>query len=98
MDWDTLQTLVIDWIGIITFIGGVALWYRGAVEKKYAAQRDFGHLKRNYENLSMTVLEQGKDIDRRFDGLEADTREVKILLQVLVSRTGDDSISGILNR
>ena len=98
MDWDTLQTLVIDWIGIITFIGGVALWYRGAVENKYAAQRDLGLLKRNFENHSMTVLEQGKDIDRRFDGLEADTREVKILLQVLVSRTGDDSISGILNR
>jgi hypothetical protein len=52
---NTLMTVISLVMGVSSFIGGIILWYKGSVEKSYAAQRDFGHLKRNYENLSNAI-------------------------------------------
>lgn len=82
-------------MGLASFLSGLLLWYKGSIEKRYAAQRDFGHLKRNYESLSEGVNLQAKEMDRRFDQVEADLREIKILLQVQLAKQGD-SISGVL--
>ena len=92
MDAPALISLI---MGLASFLSGLLLWYKGSVEKRYAAQRDFGHLKRNYQQLSEGVSLQAKEMDRRFDQVEADLREIKILLQVQLAKQGD-SISGIL--
>lgn len=44
-------------LGVASFIAGAIAWYRGAVEKRYAAERDFQHLRRNYEQLAISVKE-----------------------------------------
>lgn len=38
-------------LGIISTAGGFFLYYSGSVRKRYAAERDFQHLKRNQEQI-----------------------------------------------
>lgn len=91
-----------DWvpsiIGVIGFCTGVVAWYRGAIEKRYAAQRDFGHLKKNQENISKGVAELFREQDRRFDQLEKNDAELKnLLMNVFMTQTGE-SISAIMRK
>ena len=44
-------------LGIITAFGGWLAWYASSVKKAYAAERDFNHLKRNYEQLVQNQTE-----------------------------------------
>lgn len=95
MDWGNVLSIA---LGAISFAAGALLWYKGSIEKQYAAQRDFGHLKRQYEQMSSIITQQNREMDRRLDNLEADVRDVKSFLQILVTRGSDESISEILNR
>lgn len=54
-------------IGILTFIGGLIAWYRGAVQKEYASQRDWEHVKNNQKQLVENLNFIFKEIDERFD-------------------------------
>ena len=56
-------------ISISSLFGGLILWYRGSVEKRYAAERDFNHLKRNYEQLTANLTTLRQQEDDRFDGI-----------------------------
>ena len=67
-------------IGIVTAILGGLAWYKGAIEQRYAAQRDFGHLRRNYEQLNANLLALMREEDERFDELRLELREMKITL------------------
>lgn len=85
-------------LGVASFVGGLALWHKGSVEKSYAAQRDFAHLKRQYEQMTQIMVDRSRELDKRLDNLEADLRDIKSFLQILLTRGSDDSISEILNR
>lgn len=68
-----------------TTLAGAILWYVNTEKKKYAAERDFQHLKRNQEQISQGLgdivqeLERHFDkVDRRFDQIERDILEIKI--------------------
>lgn len=50
-------------IGVSGFLGGLLLWYRGAIEKRYAADRDFAHLRRNQEQLLQNLAVLSDEID-----------------------------------
>lgn len=78
MDTASLASLI---MGLLSFLGGLMLWYKGSVEKRYAAQRDFGHLKRNYDQLTMGVDELGKDVDTRLDAIDKKLQEISMILQ-----------------
>lgn len=39
-------------LGILTSFAGFLAWYTSGVKKSYAAERDFNHLRRNYEQLA----------------------------------------------
>lgn len=39
-------------LGLFTSLAGALAWYATSVRKRYAAERDFQHLKRNYEQLA----------------------------------------------
>lgn len=54
-------------IGIITFIGGLIAWYRGAVQKEYASQRDWEHVKNNQKQLTNNLDFIFKEIDQKLD-------------------------------
>lgn len=55
MNINTVSTLVSLTLGLLGFLSGLILWYRGSVEKRYAAERDFGHLRRNQEQQSQAL-------------------------------------------
>lgn len=50
-------------LGLFSFLGGVVLWYKGSVEKRYAAERDFNHLRRNQEQMGGALATICKDIE-----------------------------------
>lgn len=78
-------------MGLLSFLSGGVLWYKGSVEKRYAAQRDFGHLKNNYRQMSEAIATQAKDVDSRFDSLDDQLKEIKMMIQFKV---GDKSGRG----
>ena len=81
----------IDWGGVIGMSGavfGAIAWYRGSVEKAYAAKRDFGHLKNNYKGLSGAIADIDKTLDTRFDRIDLEQRETKALLQTVLMQMG----------
>jgi hypothetical protein len=65
-------------LGILTAFCGWLAWYGSSVKKAYAAERDFNHLRRNYEQLAENqkhILQLLEDIN------EGVTDNNKILLQ-----------------
>ena len=64
---DNAATAIALIISIASFLGGLIMWYRGSVEKRYAAERDFNHLKRNYEQLAASLATLMQAEDERFD-------------------------------
>lgn len=75
-------------MGVVSFCGAALTWYDAAVRKRYASERAVEHLKRNYESLSMNVATLDKMLDQRFDAMEKDNLERKILLQIIASKLG----------
>lgn len=80
-DWPNIIPLGIS---VITFVCGLFAWFRGAVEKEYAAKRDFGYLKNNYAQMSANLGTIHKDLEERLEDLEKDLIEIKGLLNLLV--------------
>lgn len=68
-------------LGLFSFLGGALLWYKGSVEKRYAAQRDFNHLKNNYQQMSEALAAIAKDMDTRFDSTDDQLKEIKLTIQ-----------------
>ena len=78
-------------LACVTSFAGLLLWYTNSEKKKYAAERDFNHIRRNQEQLQTsldTLLKEiefslenlSKEIDRRFDVVERDILEIKTIL------------------
>lgn len=61
--------------------------WKGSVEKSYAAQRDFAHLQRNYDQLNINIQQMIKEQDSRFDRLDQGQSELRaIIMSALVKR------------
>ncbi len=76
---DTIALLALV-LAIFTTAGAVLLSYVQAEKKKYAAERDFAHLKRNIEQLSQSIGFQTKELEERFDQLQRDILDIKVYL------------------
>lgn len=44
-------------LGLLTALGGFVAYFRSSVQKKYAAERDFQHLRRNQEQLMQMLVQ-----------------------------------------
>lgn len=73
-DWISLGGLS---IGILSLLAGFFLWYKGSVEKRYAAERDFAHLRRNQEQLGDAIAAIDKFLDDRLDEQRVEMKEIK---------------------
>lgn len=71
-------------IGLMTATAGAIAWYSANVRKQYAAERDFQHLKRNYESLSQAIAQVIQDQDERFDQLDKSLLQINAILQNIV--------------
>ena len=75
-------------LGLMGSIATGFTWYRSAVRKEYAAQRDFNHLKNNYESLSLTVSNIIKEQDDRFDRIDISMARTESKLDATLQALG----------
>ncbi len=73
-------------ISLLTFTGGVLMWYSGTIQKRYAAQRDYEHLKRNYEQLTQGLEELAKSQEEGLYDIALEMKELKGLMQAIFVR------------
>lgn len=68
---------------------GAALYtrWKSAVEKGYAAQRDFAHLRRNQEQMAQGIVEINKDTDARFDRVDLSLNRIESMLHTLLANS-----------
>ena len=59
-----------------------------AVKKRYASERDFNHLKRNYESLSGNVATLSTLLDDKLDRILLVVTKVELRQDVILSQTG----------
>lgn len=85
-------------MSVITFSGGVLAWYSANVQKSYAAQRDFEHLKRNYAQMTENLREVAEELDRRFDALDRDNDDIRQKLNVMLIKILPEHSTGWLKQ
>lgn len=73
-----------DPLVLITFalaVGGNITWallfFANSIKRKYAAERDFNHLKNNQKQISDNIAIGLKDQDERFDRIDSELKELK---------------------
>ncbi|WP_238553614.1 hypothetical protein [Fortiea contorta] len=66
---------------ITALIGGI-YWYGNNEKKKYGLERDFGHIRRNQEQMQQGIDLIIKEIDFRFDSINKDVIEIKSVLRM----------------
>ena len=76
---DTIALLALL-LAFTTTIGAVILSYIQSEKKKYAAERDFNHLKRNIQQLTESIRYQSKEFEDNFEQLQRDILEIKMYL------------------
>lgn len=82
-------------ISVSMFLAGLVTWYSGAVRKRYAAQRDYEHLKTSYKQLASGQSVISKDMDSRFDSIMLELKEVKAMqLALMVKINPSETSSG----
>ena len=86
-----------DPIVIATFflaLGGNCVWallfFANSIKRKYAAERDFGHIKNNIKDLIGNLEFLFKELDRRLDSQDRDLSELKSYLIGKAIRREDD--------
>lgn len=68
-------------VTLVLAIGGNLTWalifFANSVKRKYAAERDFGHLKTNIKTLTDNLDFLFKELDRRLDNQDTNISEIK---------------------
>lgn len=59
-------------------LGGFILWFSNSEKKKYAAERDFNHIRKNQEQTNLALANILAEMDKRFDILDRDVLEIKM--------------------
>jgi len=79
-------------LALLTTGAGAILWYVGTEKKKFAAEREFLHLKNNQISISAGIAELLKEMDRRLDIIDRDILEIKNILNYHHQKSlrGDD--------
>ena len=57
-------------LSVLTFLGGTYAFIKASSTKRYAAEREIGHLKNSLDQLSTNVNFMIQELDRRFDGVD----------------------------
>lgn len=73
-----------DPLVLLTFalaVGGNITWsllfFANSIKRRYAAERDFNHLKNNQQQIADSIAICLKDQDDRFDRVDRDLLEIK---------------------
>ncbi|MGB3757275.1 MAG: hypothetical protein WBA07_13025 [Rivularia sp. (in: cyanobacteria)] len=63
-----------------TVLSGIvagSFWYANSEKRRYGLERDFAHLRRNYEQIQQSLNLIMTEFDHRFDTAERDILEIK---------------------
>ncbi len=85
-------------LAALTTAGGIFQYILTSQKKSYAAERDFNHLKRNYEQLAENQQLLLKEFEERSTELRQELREQKILLNAVLTQIAKDSSIGSMLR
>lgn len=66
-------------MGITSLIGGFLLWHRGSVEKRYAAERDFNHIRNGMSTLTGNLAHEAEEVEKSFVEIRLELKELKAL-------------------
>ena len=58
--------LLVSGLSLLTGVVGAIAWIQAKTKKQYAAERDFNHLKKNYEQLSGNVEQLWRQMDENY--------------------------------
>lgn len=79
MDINTVIAVAGFFLGIGSSLIGLITWYSNSEKKRYAAERDFNHLKRNYEQLTLNLKMVAEEIDDFHNKVMQELVEIKAL-------------------
>lgn len=85
MNIETTLAIASFTLGIGGTLWAVVQWYTSSQTKRYAAERDFQHLKRNQEMISQGIGSLAEDIDE----VKEEVRTISRVAQILLARSGD---------
>lgn len=94
MKIETIISVASFMFGVGGTLWAVLQWYAISQTKRYAAERDFQHLRTNQEQMA-------QNLRVLMDELEECNRNVQDLARlasILLARSGDESMSGILGK
>ena len=74
---NNLVAIIGLFITILTALAGIIIYYVNAEKRKYGLERDFAHIKRNYEQIERNLRSILVEIDHRFDSIERTLIEIK---------------------
>jgi len=94
---DILQ-FVLLFLSVGSALFAIVTWYSATVQKRYASQRDFEHLKRNYQQLAENQAQILKELDSRFDMTTLELRDIKGLLTSIVVKISTETTGGWMKR
>lgn len=84
-------------LAIMTFLAGAGSavlgmirWYGVSERKRYAAERDFNHLRNNQEQMKRSL----ESLSHEFDEMASDFKTQSACFQLLLAKSGE-TISGI---
>lgn len=72
-------------VGASGALAAIYTRWKASIEKGYAAQRDFQHLKRNQEQISQGIVEINEDADARFDRIDLTLNRMESMLHTLLA-------------
>lgn len=77
--------------GFFLAIGSNLIWllvtYANGEKKKYAAERDFNHIKNNQIQISQGIGLLTKDLDNRLDDIDKNLVEIKAYMAIHVGNS-----------
>ena len=95
----SIPELISLFISVSVFISGIVAWWSARVQKSYAAQRDFAHLKNNYEQLARNqsvILDEIKEAS--YTITSAMERQMTMLNILIAKSSGEDSFGSVLQQ
>lgn len=63
-------------LSVCTFLGGFYAYLKSSERKKYASEREIGHVKNSIQQMSQNMEFLTKEIDRRLDSIDLKLLEI----------------------
>lgn len=85
MDVLDLVSLLSTILGILGALSGGYFFFSSRVRKEFASQRDWAHLKRDYESMSKTLASELEQLDANHAQILREISELRAYLQAFIN-------------